>query len=130
MMATVAAIQNTPGKGKVFTSWVIRILLAVAFLGAGGAKLAGVPMMVEVFDQIGMGQWLRYVTALVEIAGAIALFVPALTAFAALGLAVTMFFAVLAHIFILPTPAVPALVLMVLALAVVWLHRDRLNIVR
>ena len=31
----------------------LRILLSIAFLGAGGAKLAGVEMMVMTFDQIG-----------------------------------------------------------------------------
>jgi len=42
-------------------AWVLQGLLAAAFLAAGGAKLAGVPMMVQVFDQIGMGQWFRAV---------------------------------------------------------------------
>lgn len=129
-MAMATSIRATSGKGLTITSWVIRILLAVAFLGAGGAKLAGVPMMVEVFDQIGMGQWFRYVTAIIEIAGAIALFIPALTALAALGLGATMFGAVLAHLFILPTSAFPAVMLMVLALTVAWLHRDRLGVIR
>ena len=34
----------------------LRILLSIAFLGAGGAKLAGVDMMVMTFDQIGWGK--------------------------------------------------------------------------
>ena len=33
----------------------LRILLSIAFLGAGGSKLAGVEMMVMTFDQIGLG---------------------------------------------------------------------------
>jgi len=57
-------------------AWVLQGLLAAAFLAAGGAKLAGVPMMVQIFDQIGMGQWFRIVTGLVEVAGAVALLVP------------------------------------------------------
>jgi len=123
-MAT--SVRSAPGKGRLIGSWVIRILLAVAFLGAGGAKLAGVPMMVQVFDQIGLGQGFRYVTAAVEICGAIALFIPVLTGLAALGLGVTMFFALLAHLFILHTSPVGAVVLMVLSFALAWLHRDRI----
>ena len=38
----------------------LRILLSIAFLGAGGAKLAGVDMMVMTFDQIGWGQGFRF----------------------------------------------------------------------
>jgi uncharacterized membrane protein YphA (DoxX/SURF4 family) len=53
-------------------------------------------MMVQVFDQTGFGQWVRIVTALVELVGAGALFVPRLTALAALWLGVTMFCAFLA----------------------------------
>jgi hypothetical protein len=33
-------------------------------------------MMVESFDRIGLGQWFRIVTGLVEIVGAVALLVP------------------------------------------------------
>ena len=121
---------SAPGNGRNIASWIIRVLLAVAFLGAGGAKLAGVPMMVQVFDQIGIGQWFRYVTALVEIGCGLALFVPALTAIAALLLGVTMVFAVLTHLFILHTTPAPAVVLMLLAFTLVWLQRHRLPLVR
>jgi hypothetical protein len=39
------------------------VVVAAAFLAAAGAKLAGVPMLVDVFNQIGLGQDFRYVTA-------------------------------------------------------------------
>jgi DoxX-like family len=47
------------------------------------AKLAGVPFMVELFDQIGIGQWFRLVTGVVEITGAIALVFPGLASIGA-----------------------------------------------
>ena len=47
----------------------LRILLSIAFLGAGGAKLAGVDMMVMTFDQIGWGQGFRYLTGAIEVIG-------------------------------------------------------------
>ena len=54
-------------------AWVLQVLLALVFLAAAGAKLASVPMMVQSFEEIGLGQGFRYVTAIVEIVGAIAL---------------------------------------------------------
>lgn len=106
-------------------SWTLRILLAAVFIGAGGAKLAGLLMMVEIFDQIGLGQWFRYVTGLVEVVGAIALFVPGMTLLAALWLGATTAGAILTHLFALPTSVVPAIVLFVLCAVLAWLHRDR-----
>ncbi|MEE4454884.1 DoxX family protein [Novosphingobium resinovorum] len=54
---------------KRAVDWVIRILLALAFLAAGGAKVAGAPPMVAIFEQIGAGQWFRFVTGILEIVG-------------------------------------------------------------
>ena len=107
-------------------AWVLQGLLAAAFLAAGGAKLAGVPMMVQIFDQIGMGQWFRIVTGLVEVAGAVALLVPGFAALAGAWLGATMFFAVLTHLFILHSSAMPAVILLALNVLVIWLRRDQL----
>src|SRR2546426_12695351 len=116
----------TPSRGRVVGALILQGLLAAAFLAAGGAKLAGVPMMVQIFDRIGMGQWFRIVTGLVEVIGAVALVVPGLAALGAAWLGATMFFAVLTHLFILHSSAMPALVLLTLNALVVWLRRDQL----
>lgn len=87
-------------------------------------------MMVQVFDQIGAGQWFRIVTAIVELAGAIALLVPGLAGLGALWLGATMFFATLTHLAILHTSAMPAMVLFVLTLFLAWLRRDQLRAIR
>jgi putative oxidoreductase len=101
-------------------------ILAAAFLAAGSAKLAGVPFMVELFDQIGIGQWFRIVTGVVEVAGAIALVVPSLASIGALWLGFTMVCAVATHLFILHTSPVPAIVLGLLNALIVYLRRDEL----
>jgi hypothetical protein len=93
------------------------------FLAAGGAKIAGVPMMVAIFDQVGFGQWFRVLTGIVEVGGAIALLVTASTAFGALTLAVTMVFAVLTHLFLIGGNPLPAVVLLAMTGTVAWLHR-------
>jgi uncharacterized membrane protein YphA (DoxX/SURF4 family) len=124
-MQNTVSVQG-PSKGRIIGAWVVQGLLAAAFLAAGGAKLAGVPMMVQIFDQIGFGQWFRIVTGVVEVVGAIALLIPGFAALGAAWLGATMFFAVLTHLFILPGSRVPALVLLALNVLVVWLRRDQL----
>ena len=114
----------------VNASWGLRILLAVIFFAAGAAKIAGVPMMVQVFAQIGIGQWFRFVTAGVEIAGAVALLIPGLTGVAAVWLGATMFFAILAHLFVLRNNPGGAVALFVLSTSLAWLMRDQLIALR
>jgi putative oxidoreductase len=107
-------------------AWTLQSILAAAFLAAGSAKLAGVPFMVELFDQIGLGQWFRIVTGAVEVVGAAALVVPGLASIGALWLGCTMVCAVATHVFILHTSPVPAFVLGLLNALVVYLRRDEL----
>ena len=49
--------------------------MALAFATAGLAKLTGVEKMVGTFDAIGIGQWFRCVTGLIEVGAAVLLFV-------------------------------------------------------
>ncbi len=108
------------------SAWTLQGIIAAAFLAAGAAKLAGVPFMVDLFNQIGLGQWFRVVTGVVEIAGAVALLVPGLASIGALWLGGTMVGAVATHLFVLHTSPVPAIVLGVLNALVVYLRRDEL----
>jgi putative oxidoreductase len=86
-------------------------ILAAAFLAAGFAKLADVAFMVDLFEQIGLGQWFRVATGVVEVIGAVALLVPGLASIGALWLGFTMVGAVATHLFVLHTSPVPAIVL-------------------
>ena len=99
---------------------------AAAFLAAGSAKLAGVPFMVDLFEQIGLGQWFRIATGVVEVTGAVALLVPGLASVGALWLGFTMVCAVATHVFVLHTSPVPAIVLGFLNALVVYARRDEL----
>src|SRR5258707_13946237 len=92
-------------------AWTLQGILAAAFLAAGSAKLAGVPFMVDLFAQIGLGQWFRVTTGVVEVAGAVALLVPGLASIGALWLRFTLVGAVGTHLFLLPTIPGPAIVL-------------------
>lgn len=107
-------------------AWTLQGILAAAFLAAGFAKLAGVPFMVDLFEQIGLGQWFRIATGAVEVTGAVVLLIPGLASIGALWLGFTMVCAVATHVFILHTSPVPAIVLGVLNALVVYLRRDEL----
>lgn len=104
----------------------LRVLLTLAFAAAGIAKLMGVPMMVETFDAVGVGQWFRYVTGIIEVGSAILLWVPGFQAIAAGLLLCTMIGASIAHLTVLSSPIVPALVLGVLAAVTLWANRSQL----
>ncbi len=62
--------------GSIILTWAPRVLLALAFIGGGVAKLTGQPMMIANFDKIGLGQGFRIVTGVIEIAAAILILVP------------------------------------------------------
>lgn len=120
---TYSAASKVPSSKVRYLSWTLQILAAAAFLAAGGAKLAGVPMMVAIFDQIGVGQWFRVVTGLVEVIGAVALLVPVTAAFGGLLLAITMSVGVLIHLFVIGGSPLPAAVLLVVTATIAWLNR-------
>ena len=104
----------------------LRILLSIAFLGAGGAKLAGVDMMVMTFDQIGWGQGFRYLTGAIEVIGVALLWLPRRQVIGAAVLGGTMLGAVLTHWLILGPSAVPAMVLGLLCSAVLYIYRTQI----
>ncbi|WP_375254346.1 DoxX family protein [Yoonia sp.] len=110
-----------------YLSLGLRALLSLVFVGAGGAKFAGVPLMVETFDAVGFGQWLRYFTGFVEVAGAALLWWPNRQVVCASLLGGTMTGAVLTHWFIIGPSAVPAIALGVLCAAVLYFHRDQIS---
>lgn len=100
--------------------WVLQILTATAFLLAGLAKLSGQPAMVAQFDQLGLGQWFRYLTGAIEVVSALLLLTPRLVAVGAALLVGTMAGAVLSHLVQLGGSPVPALVLGCFAAIILW----------
>jgi len=84
--------------------------------------------MVTLFNTIGIGQWFRYVTGLIEVGSAVALLVPRFAVFGALALVPTMAGAVLAELFVVGDSAAPPAILLLGAVAVVWTRRHELAI--
>lgn len=110
----------------IIALWIINILLAIAFLGAGGMKLARPKTALQTS---GMGFVEDYSAAAVkgigavEVVGALGLILPLATGIASIlapiaaaGLAVTMLLATLVHVR-RKESVTPSLVLMIFALA-------------
>lgn len=104
---------------------IVKTLLSLAFIAAGFAKLAGVEVMVQTFETVGVGQWFRYVTGLIEIGNTILLWVPGFQLIGAALLVCTMIGATLAHLLILGPSALPAIVLGILAALVAFSYRGQ-----
>ena len=123
-METIALHQApVSGKGSLITVWTLSGLTALAFLAAGGAKLAGAPAMVAVFEAVGIGQWFRYLTGALEVVGAIGLLLPKYAFYAATLLTIVMVGAVLTHIALLGGSPLPAAVLLILSATIAWLRK-------
>ena len=116
------------GRASLVALWLTQVALALMFLMAGGSKLAGVPAMVSLFDAIGVGQWFRYVTGIIEVTSGIALLVPSAAIFGALLLIPTMLGAIVINLFVVPASPVAPLVLLLLAAAVAWARRRQLRL--
>ncbi|MFJ2261576.1 DoxX family protein [Streptomyces sp. NPDC087844] len=110
------------------TAWVMQALLAAVFLFSGVTKWLGGEQTRQTFEEVGAGQWLRYVTGAVEIAGGVGLLVPFLAALAALALSGVMVGAAVSET-VLVDDGNPVIPLAVLALcgALVWLRRGSLS---
>lgn len=117
---TTAAAPSAHPLALTVATWVGRALLALVFLGAGASKLAGDPTMVGMFDQIGSGQWLRYLVGALEVAGAVGVLVPRLSALAATGLTLLMAGAVVTNLTVLDAAPWSPLVLIVVSGLVAW----------
>jgi putative oxidoreductase len=118
--------QTARARLKTIGWWLGKLLLAALFLFAGGAKLAGLPAMVDEFERVGLGQWFRYFTAVLELSGAALLLWPSTTAFGALVLGVVSMGAFLAQLLVLHEDVIHAIVLVVVLGAILWMHRSQL----
>lgn len=112
-------------RGLNVALWVVQVLLAINFAFSGISKLAGAQAMVDLFTDVGIGQWFRYVVGILEVAGAIGLLIPRLAGLAAIGLGLVMIGAIATHLFIIGGNPLSPIVLLLIAAVVAWGRRDR-----
>ena len=126
MSVTSIDTGPVPRRSRRIGTWALQAVVAAVFIAAGMAKLAGVPFEVQSFAQIGLGQWFRIVTGMVQIVGAFALVYPGLASIGGLWLGFNMFCAVVVCLAVLHTNPAPAIVLALLNALIVYLRRDEL----
>lgn len=113
------------GKTKTVLLWIGRILMAALFLFAGTSKLRGTPMMIESFGKYGLGQWFRYFTGSVEIAGALLLLWPKTSFYGALLLMCVLIGAFVAQLAVLHGDVIHVLAFAAVIGSLIWFQRPR-----
>jgi uncharacterized membrane protein YphA (DoxX/SURF4 family) len=116
--------SGTTGKIINVVLWVLQIGAAGMFLMVGFLKLSGNAQLVGLFQAIGLGQWFRYLTGSLEVAGAILLLLPRTSGLGALMLAGVMTCAVVTHVFIVGGSPLGAIILLVVTGVVAWGRRQ------
>ena len=99
---------------------IVELALGLLFVAAGLVKLSGMGFMVELFSSLGFGQWLRYVTALVELPGGVLLMAGRMEYLAALALAAIMVGATAASIVVFDRSPIPPALTFVALLVLAW----------
>ncbi|MEU3524513.1 DoxX family protein [Streptomyces sp. NPDC038707] len=126
--ASAAPAGSRPGRkrGALVALRAVQVLLAL-FYGLASAlpKLIAHPTAVESFDRIGWGSGAMYTIGALELAGAVALLVPALQSLSAMALGALMVgaFVVQLTVFDGQNAATPLILLVPLAL-IAWARRS------
>lgn len=97
------SVEPLPDRLGTLRTWLPRIAVALVFVSVGSSKFTD-PMWVRLFGEIGLGQWFRYLTGVMQIAGGLLVLIPR-TALAGIALAAcTMLGASVAWLTVLHAP--------------------------
>lgn len=122
------ATVETRGRQDVLISWILRLAVAAVFLSVGADKFVADSLWVKLFDQIGWGDWFRYLTGILQVTGAVLVVVPRTFPIGIGILACTMLGAAVVWIVKFGAPGnaiIPAAIL--LALVVIGFHGARVD---
>ncbi|GFE66193.1 DoxX family protein [Litoreibacter roseus] len=119
-MTNLATQANRSKRGWATT---MHVLLALIFAVAGIAELLGIEALVATFDTLGFGQWLRWVTAVLEILDAGLILLPGSVLLAALLMIGISVGVTISQLHFIGNSPVPPLVLMILSCTAAWLSR-------
>jgi putative oxidoreductase len=116
-------VEEKRGVIDVFTLWAPRIAVALAFVFIGATKFSSDPRgeWFKIFERIGWGQWFRYFTGALQVAGALLLLTPWTLTLGAAMLVCTMIGAMIVDIFVMHAIGYALLPLILLSFVVaVW----------
>ncbi|MEU6080578.1 DoxX family protein [Streptomyces sp. NPDC047108] len=119
------ATATTPRRTHIAVR-ILEIVSALFFALSAVPKLMGQDPVKETFDKIGFGDGFLYLVGGLELAGAVALLIPALTGLAALAFVGLMAGAAITHIAVLDGEGVLVPVVAAVPVAVIaWVRRER-----
>ena len=110
---------------RTISSWILIVVLAALFVGAGLGKLTGAAT--PMFASWGYPAWFALLIGIAELAGAIGLLIPKTTRWAVIGLAGVMLGAVYTHAAAGEGAQVLRPLIFLGALATIWLLRRDSN---
>jgi uncharacterized membrane protein YphA (DoxX/SURF4 family) len=110
------------GRGLRIALYVVSGLLTALYLFAGMPKVMGNAQAAEGFAKLGYSDAFRLFIGASEIAGGIALWLPKLAFWAALGLAIIMVGAIYTHVSLAEAPT-GATIALILLLFIAWQRR-------
>lgn len=116
---TIASHETPRGKWANRLLWVLQIVVGLDFMVGAGMKLFSMPHMIELFDHIGAGQWLRYFVGFCELAGGIGLLIKPISGIAAIALAALMVGALYTNVVLIDESLAP-LAWLILMLVIAW----------
>jgi uncharacterized membrane protein YphA (DoxX/SURF4 family) len=123
-MSSLTLTRSRPTNVAV---WILRVVVAALFLFAAVMKLTGQPMMVAEFDTVGLGQWFRVFTGVLEAVGGVATLIPAVSVLGAvLPLAVDAG-AFVAQVAAIHMDWIHTIVIGAVIAALIYLQRDALK---
>ena len=126
MSNSPTVVLPTSRRSVAVALWVAQAVLALQLASGGILKLIGDAAMVDLFTDIGAGQWFRYAVGLVELAGAVGLLIPRLCGLAALGVTALLVGATVTNVAIGVAPWLP-LVLLLVAATVAYARRSEIR---
>jgi len=97
-------VDKPPTRIDVLKKWMLRAVVALLFISVGSNKFAARSPWIQIFAQIGFGQWFRYFTGVLQIAGGLLVLIPRTFAIGIVILACTMAGAMASWIFLLGAP--------------------------
>jgi hypothetical protein len=108
--------------------WALQVAAAVAFCLTGAAKIAGSDEMVQRFATAGFGQWLRYATGAMEIAGALLIVFPGTAFVGAWLMALLMAATAIGHLTVLEiSPVLPLSLLIAMVIVGIGRHKKKVH---
>ena len=114
-------------RSQNYVTWGVAIILALAFLGAGSAKVIGHESMVQAFTVFGLPGWFRITIGVFEILGSVLLIVPAFAGASSFGLSILMVGAFALHVmYTALADGIPALVFFII---LTYIYLVRKNVV-